>query len=225
MVRVTVAQWKAAALAQQIFGLSDSLCAAMMRCTEATFVRNRKKYGWSRGENMDPDDPRLEYGKVLAGVDGALAMQVTKIKRVRKVITEPLQIPALQGTTEELTERMRERFRIIQTKFLMRMSDGTLTRLERMDYESISEDMRQFDKILQSMIRSGLHLRESSGAEPGIPQPTAAELKALMDKIEERINELATRRAERLAAAKSRRKPRGLGRPRMDVQGAAQSDT
>ena len=213
MERITVVQWKAAALAQQNFGLSDSLCATMMRCAEATFVSNRKKFGWTRGENLDPEDPRLEYGKVSAGVDGTLALHVTKIRRVRKVINEPLKIPPLEGTTEELTERMRERFRIIQTKFLMRMSDGTLTRLERMDYESISEDMRQFDKILQSMIRSGLHLRESSGAEPGIPQPTAEELKALMDKIEKRIDELATRRAERLAAEKSKHEGKGVGYP------------
>jgi hypothetical protein len=223
MERVTDAQWKAVALAQQYFGLSDSLCALMVRCTEVTLRNNRKKRGWTRGENLDPGDPRLEYGKVLAGVDGRLALHVTKIRHMRKVINEPLQIPPLEGTTEELTERMRELFRSIQTKFLMRMSDGTLTQLERMDHESISEDMRQYDKIQQSMIRAGLHLRESPGAEQGFPMPTAEELRALMDKIEKRINELATRRAERLAAEKSQCEGGGLGHPGVDVHGTAQS--
>jgi hypothetical protein len=211
--RITEAQWKAAALAQQYFGLSDSVCAAMMRCTEVTVIENRKKGGWERGEHLDSDDPRLELGKVMARADGALALSVAKIKRVRKVINEPLLLPPLSGTEEELTERMRERFRVIQTKFLMRMSDGTLTRLERMDHESISEDMRQYDKILQSMIRSGVHLREASGAELGIPHPAAEELKALMDKIEKRIDELAKRRAERLAAEKSQHEGDGVGSP------------
>jgi hypothetical protein len=213
MERITDAQWKAVALAQQYFGLSDSLCALMVRCTEVTLSSNRKKRGWTRGENLDPDDPRLELGKVLARVDGTFALQVTKIKRVRQVVNELLQIPPLEGTAEELTERMRERFRVIQTKFLMRMSDGTLTRLERMDHESISEDMRHYDKILQSMIRSGAHLRESSGAAPGIPHPTAEQLRELMNKIEKRIDELATRRAERLAAEKSKHEGEGLGHP------------
>jgi hypothetical protein len=221
--RITDVQWKAVALAQQYFGLSDSLCALMVRCTEVTLRNNRKKRGWTRGENLDPGDSRLEYGKVLAGVDGRLAMHVTKIKRVRKVINEPLQIPPLEGTTEELTERMRELFRSIQTRFLMRMADGTLTPLERMDHELLSEDMRQFDKILLSMIRAGIRLGDAPGAEQGIPMPTAEQLKALMDKIEKRINELATRRAERLAAEKSQNEGGGLGRPGVDVHGTAQS--
>jgi hypothetical protein len=213
MVHATKEQWEGVKLAQQIFGLSDSLCAAMLRVTEPTVASNRRKGKWERGEHMDPDDPRLERNKVLARADGTFALSVVKIRHVRKVITKPLHIPPIEGTSEELTERMRERFRMIQTQFLMRMKNGTLTWRERMDFEVISEEMRQFERILQSMIRSGVQWRETANETPDIRPPSEAELKALMDKIEKRIDELATRRAERLAAQKPQHTGGGVGHP------------
>lgn len=217
--RTTEAQWQAAGLAYEIFGLSASVIAALLRVTEVTVIRNLKKLGFIRGAQMDPDDSRLERDKVLALADGKLIVSVARIKLVRKVLTEPLILPKIEGTEEELSERMGELQRIMQTKFLIRLMDGTLTRKELVAYESVSDDMRHYEKILHSMNRWGVKWKQEAQGVESIPHPTDDELKALMDKIENRIDELATRRAERLAAEKSQQEAGSLGEPGVDVAG------
>jgi hypothetical protein len=220
-VRLTDAQWAIVRILQEDFGVPDRVCAEIFRCVAQTIALNRRKWGWEIGGKLPADDERrksqkrAEAAQIKAALRRPLPIVVERERRV------PLIVPPVDGTAEELTKRMQELFRIIQTKFLIRLMDGSITRDEDFDFDLISETMRQFDKILQSMIRSGVKLQVEVKEEPGIPAPSEEELKALMDKIEKRIDELATRRAERLAAKKSQHDAGSLGEPGVDAQGAA----
>jgi hypothetical protein len=220
-VRLTDAQWAIVRILQEDFGVPNDVCAAIFGCVAQTIALNARKWGWEIGGKLPTDDERRKSRRRTEAAQARAALRRPVPLVVERTIRVPLIVPPVAGTAEELTKRMQELFRIIQTKFLMRLMDGSITRDEDFDFELLSETMRQFDKILQSMIRSGVKFQAEVKEEHGIPAPTEEELKALMDKIEKRIDELATRRAIRLAAEKSRHEGDGPGQPGVDVQGAA----
>jgi hypothetical protein len=220
-VRLTDAQWAIVRILQEDFGVPDDVCATIFGCTAQTIRLNRRKRGWEIGGKLPTDDERRKSRRRAEAAQARAALLRPVPLVVERTIRVPLIVPPVDGTAEELTKRMQELFRIIQTKFLMRLMDGSITRDEDFDFELLSETMRQFDKILQSMIRSGVKLQAEVKEEPGIPVPSEEELKATMDKIEKRIDELATRRAIRMAAEKLEQERDGLGTAGVDIQGAA----
>jgi hypothetical protein len=220
-VRLTDAQWAIVRILQEKYGVPNDVCATIFGCVAQTIAVNARKWGWEIGGNLPTDDERRKIRRRAEAAQARAALLRPVHIVVEREIRVPLIVPPVEGTAEELTKRMRELLRIIQTKFLIRLMNGSLADTDPADFQLLCDAMRQFERILQSMKSSGVKWQAEPKEEPGIPAPTEEELKALMDKIEKRIDELATRRAVRLAAEKLEQERDGLGAAGVDVQGAA----